>query len=370
MTVGGYLKDRAVPYAVFLASVALVVLILSVAGVGLTIVVAVGALLVVAVCAGSAWDYLAKRRFYHQLLAAGEQSGEAYYASEFIDRPSFEEGRLFYDVLEQATKDMNDRIAEYRLASEEYQEYVETWIHEVKTPLAAAHLIISNRNDVTLRSLEQEIDRTERYIEQALFYARSTAVEKDYQIRAVNLDTLVKNAAKKQSRVLIEQGITPCFSDLDHTVYGDPKWLDFVLGQIIANAAKYARPATGQQGQGQKEQKEQKEDGLRAASEEHKPQITFSAKRTEEGFESAKVILSIADSGIGIPAQDIARVFEKGFTGENGRRYAKSTGIGLYLCKKLCTRMRLHISLDSREHEGTVVRIEFPLNKMFFLESE
>lgn len=348
MSVGSYIKDQAIPYLILLIAVALVLLILWVTGVNGAIIAAIGVLLVVAVCVGSAWDYLVKRRFYNQLASVLKNSGEAYYAAELVESPPFSEGRLLYDILEQSTKDMNDRIARYRLASEEYQEYVETWIHEVKTPLAAARLIINNKNDVGLRSLEHEIERTEQYVEQALYYARSTAVEKDYQIKAVNLDTLVKNAAKRQSRILIEQGITPYFENLDQTVYGDPKWLDFILGQIIANAAKYARPVS--------------KNG-------HPPQIIFSAKRVDTGFESAKIVLSVRDNGIGIPAKDIPRVFEKGFTGENGRRFAKSTGIGLYLCKKLCLRMKLNLSLDSEVHKGTAVHIEFPLNKMYFLES-
>jgi signal transduction histidine kinase len=328
------------------AAAAVIAFILWVAGVGITIIVMVMVLLLAATAAALTWDYLTRRRFYKELAAALENNRERYFITELVKQPTFAEGQLLYETLELAAKDMNDRIASYRLASEEYQEYVETWIHEVKTPLAAAHLIIDNKNDVGLHSLKHEIERTEAYIEQALYYARSTAVEKDYLLKTVNLETLVKSTAKKHARSLIEQGITPHFDNLDQAVYADSKWLDFVLGQVIANAAKYARPAT----------------------EQHKPQITFSAKRLEDGFESSKVILSIADNGIGVSPQDIPRVFEKGFTGENGRLYAKSTGIGLYLCKKLCTRMKLNISLSSIPQEGTTVTIEFPLNKMYFLE--
>lgn len=347
MRFGHYLKDRVVPLLMLLFSACFAALALTIYSVDVVIVTMICTVMITAGLAGFLWDYLSRRRFYGSLEEAVKNKGDAYYVTEFIDRPSFREGSLTYDCLERATKDMNDRIAQYRIASEEYQEYVETWIHEIKTPIAAARLTIGNRKDPGLQTLEHELDRTEAYVEQALYYARSTAVEKDYAIKAVNLESLVKGAVKKQSRTLIEQGITPRFEGLDSNVYSDPKWLDFILGQIIANAAKYARP---------------KSDG-------HVPEIRFSAKRIDAGFDSDKTILSIADNGIGIPAHDVGRVFEKGFTGENGRLHAKSTGIGLYLCSRLCARMKLKILLESNEKESTTVTIEFPLSKMYFLEN-
>ena len=331
-----------------MVAVVFAALVMLVYGVQTMIVVAICLLLLAAVCAGFAWDYLSRRRFYQELEKSIKGSNETYYVTEFVERPSFSEGRLVYDTLEQATKDMNDRIAEQRFVASEYQEYVETWIHEVKTPLAASRLIIENRDDSELQSLEHELDRIEAYVEQALYFARSTALENDYALKAVSLDSLIKEAVKKQSRILIEQDITPRFKGLETSVYCDPKWLDFIIRQIIANAAKYARPH----------------------AEGHAPTIVFSAERTDEGLDESKVILSITDNGIGVPAHDVKRVFEKGFTGENGRLHAKSTGIGLYLCKKLCTHMKLKISLDSIKGEGTTVHIEFPLNKMHFLEQE
>lgn len=346
MRFSNYLKDRMIPLLIILGATLIIALALGVYKTEMAVIIAVCILNTAAVCAGYTWDYLGKRRFYRDLEEGVKSKGNALYTTEFVDRPSFSEGRLVYDSLERATKDMNDRIAEYRLASSDYQEYIETWIHEVKTPLAASRLIIENKNDPALRSLEHELDRTEVYIEQALYYARSTAVEKDYAIKQVSLDGLVKDAVKKQSRILIEEDIAPTFEGLDSTVYTDPKWLDFILGQIIGNAAKYARPH----------------------SVGHTPKLMFKAKRVEKGLDGGKVVLAITDNGIGIPAHDVGRVFEKGFTGENGRLYAKSTGIGLYLCKKLCEQMKLRIALDSTQHEGTVVTIEFPLNTMYFLE--
>jgi signal transduction histidine kinase len=212
-----------------------------------------------------------------------------------------------------------------------------------------------------LRPLTHELDRIEAHVEQALYYARSMAVEKDYSIKLVNLDQLVKSAVKKHSRALIENGIMPRFEGLEGSVYTDPKWLDFIIGQIISNSIKYRRPA----------------------SEDFTPEIAFVSERRGAGFEADKVLLHISDNGIGIPATDVRRVFDKGFTGENGRRFAKSTGIGLYLCKTLCEKMKLKLSIisavagesseadlksDTTLVSGTTLTIEFPLNKMYFLD--
>lgn len=273
-----------------------------------------------------------------------ETFDQVYYLSEIIDRPDFEEGRVVYDTLQQAMKQMNDRIASYRLSTEEYQEYVETWIHEVKTPIAAARLTLENSKGEVSDSLGRELDRVESYVEQALYFARSSSVERDFLVRSIKLDSLIKNVVRKQSRSFIEHAITPRFEGLDVVVYSDAKWLEFIIGQIVGNAVKYHA----------------EDPGLVR-------EIVFSARHEETGFDSNQVVLTIADNGIGISASDVGRVFEKGFTGENGRAYAKSTGIGLYLCKTLCDKLKLPLSIESTQGDKTEVSIKFSQDKMHFL---
>lgn len=338
-----YLKDRAVPlFLIFLSILVLGFLLywvfrLSVIGTLFACFTVLGGIVIALV-----WDYFSRRRFYKELASSLDSLDEAYYLTEIIERPSFTEGALFYDALEKANKHANDRIAHHKLGAQEYREYVETWIHEIKTPLSAARLIVENNPNESTQPLENELDRTEGYIEQALYYSRSTSLEHDYAIRQVNLDALIKSVVRKHSRLLIDSGITPSFEGLDLTVYTDAKWLDFIISQIIANSVKYRN--------------------------EESPTLAFFARQYENSFEGSSVVLSIADNGIGIPATDIGRVFEKGFTGENGRLYAKSTGIGLYLCKKLCTQMKIATEIDSTPEKGTTVSITFPLSKMYFLE--
>lgn len=346
MSIFSYIKDKAVPLIISILMLVMMALALYVFGTTSGAIVTVIVLFILLIVGVVAWDYLARRRFYQTLKTILDAENDAHYLTELLDRPQFREGALTYDALEVATKHMNDRIAEYRLGSEDYREYIETWVHEIKTPIAASRLIIENREDESLRPLLQELDRIESFTEQVLYYSRSAAVEKDYAIQAVNLDKVIKGVLRKQSRTLIEQGITPRLEDLDIEVYTDPKWLDFIIGQIVTNAAKYQR----------------------AKEEAFVPEILFSAERATKNFEDRTVILRISDNGIGISTSDISRIFNKGFTGENGRRYTKSTGIGLYLCKKLCTKMKIGIAAESEKGKGTTISLIFPLNKMYFLE--
>ena len=193
--------------------------------------------------------------------------------------------------------------------------------------------IENNKTDVT-KSIDEEINKMENYIEQVLFYARSNTVEKDYMVSKSSLKEIVNSAVMRNKESIVYNNIELNLHDLERTVYTDSKWCIFILNQIIQNSIKYSK-------------KDDKK--IEIYSEEKKD----------------SVILWIKDNGIGIKEKDISRVFEKGFTGENGRLIGKkSTGIGLYLCKKLCDKLDLGIKLDSKEREGTVVKITFPVNSM------
>jgi signal transduction histidine kinase len=343
-----YLKDKLILCVGMCAVLAFNVLVLSVFSAPVAAIVVVCLLLFCAGVVALVWDYLMRRRFFQSLAEILAATRESTYLAEQLERPGFTEGRLVYDALKHATKHMNDRIATYHLASEDYQEYIEAWIHEIKTPIAAMRLMLENNRDegsrALERELERELERIEGFVEQALYYSRSAAPEKDYAIRKVDLGEVVKGVVRKQSRSFIESQVTPLFDGLDLDVYTDPKWLDYIIGQVVTNAVKYHAEAP---------------EGGRT--------VSFSAELEDTGFETRRVLLRIRDNGIGIPATDVGRVFEKGFTGQNGRLYSKSTGMGLYLCKKLCDKMLLPFSLTSETGKGTTVHLEFPLSKMYFL---
>lgn len=328
MTLYQYLRDRV--FSLFVEAFCLFFsyLVLSVSGVGSYAVgFAIGLWVLVRACTLGA-DYLKRRAYYRQVQQALDQLERKYLLSELVRRPDFFEGAFLYDTLQAVDKSMNDHVAQYRQASSDYREYVESWVHEIKTPIASARLALENHPGQVGESFSQNLSRIEGFVEQALFYARSDAVEKDYRIREASLDELVRSAVRRLSRDFIAGKVALDIQPSGEVVYTDGKWMDFILGQVLQNALKYRG---------------------------ERPKITIRAHS-----DSAFVTLVIADNGIGIDPKDLPRVCEKGFTGENGRKYGRSTGMGLYLCRKLCDRLGLGFGVTSRLGEGTRVIIQFP----------
>lgn len=278
-------------------------------------------------------EYKKKKDYYNELIKNMEELKEKYLISEIIKTPNFIEGKILKDILQDTGKSMLENVNYYKNIQEDYKEYIELWIHEVKIPIAASKMIIENNKNEVTKSIDEELDKVENYTEQALFYARSNAVEKDYIINKTNLKEIVNGAILKNKTTLLNEKVSIELSNLkDEEVYTDSKWAVFIVNQIIQNAIKYSK-------------KENKK-------------IEISSQEKND-----KVILYIKDNGIGIKKGEITRVFERGFTGENGRIIGqKSTGIGLYLCKKLCDRLGLGIELNSEKDKGTEVRIIFPKN--------
>ena len=275
-------------------------------------------------------EYFKRKKFYDNLLNMLEELDEKYLITEIIKTPNFLEGQIFKNSLEQIDKSMLENVNKYKYMTEDYKEYIELWIHEIKIPIATSKMVIENNKNAITKSIDEELDKVENYIEQALFYARSNTVEKDYYIRKVVLKEIVNESIKKNKSSLIQEKISIDIHDLEIEVNTDNKWIVFILNQIIQNSIKYRK----------------KENSV----------IEIYANQGKEN-----VILYIKDNGIGIKQGEITRVFEKGFTGTNGRlSNKKSTGIGLYLCKKLCNKLGIGIELNSVQNEGTEVKLVFP----------
>lgn len=274
-------------------------------------------------------EYFKRKKFYDNLLKMLEELDEKYLITEIIKTPNFLEGQIFKNSLEQIDKSMLENVNKYKYMTEDYKEYIELWIHEIKIPISASKMVIENNKNAITKSIDEELDKVENYIEQALFYARSNTVEKDYYIRKVVLKEIVNESIKKNKSSLIQEKISIDIHDLEIEVNTDNKWIVFILNQIIQNSIKYRK----------------KENSV----------IEIYANQGKEN-----VILYIKDNGIGIKQGEITRVFEKGFTGTNGRlSNKKSTGIGLYLCKKLCNKLGIGIELNSVQNEGTEVKLVF-----------
>ena len=336
MGFGAYIADRLVPLAVGAVALAFCALVMTVYGLDPAATAFVCGVLVLAGASALVLDWLHRRPFYRRLSQMMDSLDESYLATELVDRPSSLEEELFYDALDRESKAMRDRIAAARRRSREYREYVETWVHEIKTPIAAARLIAKNNPSPAVDSIDAEVDAIEGYVEQALYYSRGTSLERDFQIREVDLGEVVRDALRHKARTLIGARVTPELGELGFTVHADPKWLSFVIGQVLVNAAKYRSEKDG------------------------RGHVRIWAERDETGLDSWATRLAIADDGVGIPASDVERVFDKGFTGENGRRFARSTGMGLYLVRELCQKMGVDVWLESVEAEGTTVYLSFP----------
>ena len=277
-------------------------------------------------------EYIKKKKFYTAIKESLLELDEKYLIAETIDNPSFLDGKILKNILVETDKSMIEHVNKYKYLQEEYKEYIELWIHEIKTPIAAGKLIAQNNKNEVTKSIDEELEKIEYYVEQALYYARSNTVEKDYCITKCNLQDIVNSVIKRNKDALINNKIKINIEDTNEIVYTDSKWIAFILNQIITNCIKYSK------------------------QENAEININVETKK-------ARVILEIKDNGIGIKKGEITKVFDKGFTGSNGRKDGKkSTGIGLYLCKKLCGKLGIGIELNSEESVGTDVKLVFPKN--------
>ncbi|MGL5352202.1 MAG: sensor histidine kinase [Clostridium sp.] len=275
-------------------------------------------------------ELASRKKYYDNIKDTLENLDRKYLLTEIIEKADFLEGKILYNILKDTNKDMHENINKYKNMQLEYKEYIETWVHEIKTPIASTKLIIENNESIITDKINVEIKKVEGFIEQVLYYSRSNDVSKDYIVKEFKLKNSVMDVVKRNSRDFINKKITLNTENIDGIVFSDVKWVEFILNQIIGNAIKYSKPIGG---------------SIKIYSVQNKNNI----------------VLNIEDNGVGIIDRDLNRVFEKGFTGENGRKFAKSTGIGLYLCKELCGKLGLSINIKSNENVGTTVSLIFPV---------
>lgn len=274
--------------------------------------------------------YLSRKKRLDKLLEMAGQLKERYLIPEVMQEPDRAEEQVFYQLLKMSEKSMLERIGEVERERGEYRAYIEQWVHEVKTPITALKLLCENNRSPFSRDVLAELENINRYTEQALYYARSEHTEKDYSIREMNLADVVHGAIADNKYLLRQCDMAITVDDLEPVVYADDKWVRFILNQIISNAVKYRAP-------------------------QH-PALRIFTERSGD-----QVLLSIADNGIGIPESDLPRIFEKGFTGQNGRTIHSSTGIGLYLCKRLCDKLGIGLAASSSD-KGTTITLSFHIN--------
>ena len=330
-----YLFDKLPQTIVFILGYIVTILFLRAFKVAKPLILAISFVFGVMYIVIIAIDYLRKQKFYNNLVQTVDGLDKKYLVLEMINKPDFYEGKIFYQTLYEINKSMIENVKEYSLSIADFKEYVEMWIHEVKIPIASLTLLNHNmQNQIDKRYIEQ-IRKLDNYVDQILYFVRSENVEKDYIIKEKDLQEIIKNVALRNKDDLLENNVRLDVDIQSKLVLTDAKWLEFILNQIINNSIKYKRDDT--------------ESCIKIKSEEDKE----------------KIYLTIYDNGIGIPESDITRVFEKSFTGENGRAKAKSTGMGLYIAKKLCDKLGHKITIESKVHDYTKITIIFSKNNFY-----
>lgn len=229
----------------------------------------------------------------------------------------------YHKIIEKLYEELEKLTQENRQKNTDMVDYYSMWVHQIKTPIAAMNFLLDNE-EVDQKNLQQELFKIERYVEMVLTYIRLDSTSSDYVITKINLDEVVKDSVKKYATIFINKKIKLNFVSHETMVISDKKWLSFAIEQILGNSVKYSN--TG-------------------------------GKITIETCENK---LIVEDNGMGIKEEDLPRIFEKGFTGFNGRYEKKSSGLGLYLCKKTLDKLGHHIEISSKVGEGTRVEITFP----------
>lgn len=276
-------------------------------------------------------SYLLIKKRYEKIVNLVDSLDEKYLIKEVIDKPKNLENKAYYYALDKACKALNDKLSEVENSKEEYLDFLDSFIHEIKTPISALSLYADNNND---ERIKEEVLKISRLVDKMLFYARSDVVEKDYFIKEVTLADLVHPAILEYKNYLLNYNIKVEVKDLDNlVVYTDIKWLNFIIGQILSNSLKY----------------QNKKDRL----------VRIKGISTKNNIK-----LEIYDNGVGIKESDLSKVFLKGFTGSN-RNKKNASGIGLYLTKKLCDKLGIDIKIESVYLKYTKVIITFPKGNYF-----
>lgn len=313
-----YLKERRLTLAAFLLFVGVFAVSFALYGLPLAAVGYPAGLCVLLGACLAAWDYgRAARR--HKALKRLREAGEAV----LLDLPAMTtvEGADCAAVVETLRRELCRQETARAARWEDMTAYYTAWVHQIKTPIAAMRLLLQDADTDEQRALLEQLQSVEQYVEMVLGYLRLESPSSDYVIRNYLLDDIVRQAVRKFASQFIRRKLRLEYTPLNVSVITDEKWLLFVIEQVLSNALKYTRSGS--------------------------VSITLEAPKT----------LCIRDTGIGIAPEDLPRVFEKGYTGSNGRTDKRATGIGLYLCRRILAKLGHSIRIASTPGVGTTVRI-------------
>lgn len=256
--------------------------------------------------------------------------------------------KLYGGLLQKLFDSRSELYSKMKKQESESTDYYTLWVHQIKTPIAALQLLFQTEEcKQNTMIMKQELIKIDQYSEMALHYLRLQYMSSDILLKECNLYEIVKQAVKKYSLSFIGKKLFLNLEEFEGTVISDKKWLGFVIEQILSNCIKYTQ-----------------EGGISIEYIvlNHNSHINDKLKHSYEDT-SFDAVLCISDTGIGIKEEDLPRIFEKGFTGYNGRMDKKSTGIGLYLCKQVVNKLGFEIKVTSEVGKGTMFRILFGKQK-------
>lgn len=343
MTLGDYVKDK-LQMLIFQAVLGLISFVyLKICGLKQSQLLIFYTVWAVLLSASFLYGWLQRKKYFDEIFHTMKELDKPYLISEVLP-PSWRlEDRLYGEILKTSNKSVVDVIHHMEREQKEYKEFIENWIHEVKVPVTAISLICDNEKSKAARKIKFQLSVLENDVEKVLFYARSDRVYQDYLIRLIELDKVIYDVLERGQMYFRMNEVQIQVEAEGAKAYCDDKWLAFILNQILINAVKYKKKENSR--------------------------IVIKAEKREK-----KEILSIWDNGVGIAAKELPRVFEKGFTGSNGRLSMEmenrgekrdgalpaATGIGLYLCHKLCRKLDIGIDICSEKGTYTCVTLAFP----------
>ena len=335
MKLTSYIKSKINIIIISIISITLIILLDLAFKVPKELIIVTSFLLIITLIISLLITYFQKRNFYNTLINNTKNLDKKYLVLETLPKPNTYEEELIYNTLYDINKSMIENVTTYITSTKDFKDYIEMWIHEVKIPISSLILMTHNHKDKISQEYFEEIRRLDNYIDQILYYVRSNYTSEDFIFKKVKLEKVISQVALKNKDDLLENKIDLIVDVKNTEVYTDTKWLEFILNQIINNSIKY------------------------------KKEIPNSYIKISALEDNNQVTLLVKDNGIGIPKSDIPNVFKKSFTGINGRNKTKSTGMGLYIAKKLCTKLGHKIEIESKEKEYTILKITFGKNKLY-----
>lgn len=277
--------------------------------------------------------YYRRKKYFDQALHILKNVDQRYLLGELLPSSPYLEDQIYKELIQRSNKSVIERIREIEDEQSDYRDYIESWVHEIKAPITSIQLACENHKDKVTRQISLENQRIENDVDMVLYYARMEKVYKDYMIGETDLGKAASEILMKNKYYLIGNGVCGEVNCPDH-VYTDKKWITFILNQLVLNSVKY-----------------------KSEDPEVLPYIHVYTEKYGHG-----VRLIVEDNGTGIREEEISRIFEKGFTGSNGRNGKKSTGMGLYLCRRLCGKLGIAIEVESVWKKGTKMILTFPIS--------